>query len=82
VSTTKRQDDADGIAEFVVRERKRNGLTQTELAEIAGVSERFVRSVEGGKRSVRLDALNALLGAFGARAGVVRRTGSGDEEPS
>lgn len=70
---------ADSIAQFVARERKRNGLTQAELAEIAGVSERFVRAVEHGKQSVRLDTLGALLAAFGARLVVARRAGGSDE---
>ena len=38
-------------------------LSQRELAELAGVSERFVRFVEQGKRTVQLDSLLALLHA-------------------
>jgi HTH-type transcriptional regulator/antitoxin HipB len=40
-------------------------LTQHDLAELAGVSERFVRFVEQGKRSVQLDSLLALLSTLG-----------------
>ena len=40
-------------------------LTQHDLAELAGVSERFVRFVEQGKRSVQLDSLLALLETLG-----------------
>jgi HTH-type transcriptional regulator/antitoxin HipB len=40
-------------------------LTQHDLAELAGVSERFVRFVEQGKRSVQLDSLLALLNTLG-----------------
>lgn len=79
MSQPDRLDPADSIAQFVVRERKRNGLTQAELADIAGVSERFVRVVEHGKQSVRLDALGALLEAFGARLVVARRPRDADE---
>lgn len=40
-------------------------LTQAEAAELAGVSERFVRLVEAGKTTVRLDKLQALLDVLG-----------------
>ncbi|WP_104043714.1 type II toxin-antitoxin system Y4mF family antitoxin [Arthrobacter sp. ZGTC412] len=40
-------------------------LTQHDLAQLAGVSERFVRFVEQGKPSVQLDSLLALLDTLG-----------------
>ena len=40
-------------------------LSQRDLADLAGVSERFVRFVEQGKRSVQLDSLLALLDTLG-----------------
>ena len=49
-----------------VRARRKDlGLTQIELAELAGVSERFVMELEQGKPTVRLDKLTAVLGAMG-----------------
>lgn len=49
-----------------VRARRRElGLSQADAAELAGVSERFVRLVESGKQSVRLDKLTALLDVLG-----------------
>ncbi|QLQ15693.1 MAG: type II toxin-antitoxin system Y4mF family antitoxin [Micropruina sp.] len=49
-----------------VRERRRAlRLTQVDAADLAGVSERFVRLVESGKNSIRLDKLGALLDALG-----------------
>lgn len=61
-----------GLADDVRQRRKELGLTQVDAAELAGVSERFVRLVESGKESVRLDKLEALLGALGLelRAGL------------
>ena len=41
------------------------GLTQQDLADMAGVSERFVRFVEQGKQSVQLDSLIAVLETLG-----------------
>jgi HTH-type transcriptional regulator/antitoxin HipB len=57
--------------------RKRRGalrLSQRDLAELAGVSERFVRFVEQGKRSVQLDSLLALLGTLGLELRLATRT--------
>lgn len=49
-----------------VRSRRRAlRLTQQALAELAGCTARFVRSVEAGKSTVRLDKLLALLAALG-----------------
>lgn len=60
------------LPQDVRRRRRELGLTQVDAAELAGVSERFVRLVEGGKASVRLDKLEALLETLGLelRAGV------------
>ena len=44
-------------------------LTQAELADLSGVSERFVRLVESGKQSVRMDKVDAVLDALGLGSG-------------
>ncbi|WP_461172990.1 type II toxin-antitoxin system Y4mF family antitoxin [Arthrobacter sp. Z1-9] len=49
-------------------------LTQHDLAQLAGVSERFVRFVEQGKPSVQLDSLLALLGTLGLELQLTTRT--------
>jgi HTH-type transcriptional regulator / antitoxin HipB len=49
-------------------------LTQHDLAQLAGVSERFVRFVEQGKPSVQLDSLLALLDTLGLELQVGTRT--------
>jgi y4mF family transcriptional regulator len=51
------------------------GLTQRDLADMAGVSERFVRFVEQGKPSVQLDSLLAVLDTLGLELHVAARTG-------
>lgn len=49
-----------------VRNRRRDlGLTQQDVADLSGVSPRFIRDVEHGKPSVQLDKLLALLDALG-----------------
>jgi y4mF family transcriptional regulator len=60
------------IAEFVKEKRKQLKLTQPELAEKAGVGLRFLRELENGKESVRLDKVNQVLALFGAKVGVIK----------
>jgi y4mF family transcriptional regulator len=50
------------------------GLTQQDLADMAGVSERFVRFVEQGKPSVQLDSLTAVLETLGLELQLATRT--------
>ena len=45
----------DSLAEFVKKKRKQLKLTQPELALKAGVGLRFLRELENGKESLRLD---------------------------
>ncbi len=56
------------IAEFVKTNRKNAGLTQVEFAMRSGLGLRFVRDLEQGKETVRMDKVNAALEMFGATA--------------
>lgn len=60
--------------------RKANGLTQQELAELAGVNRVFVVDLESGKPTLRMDAVNAVLAVFGKRLGVVEADRQADQE--
>ena len=51
--------------------RKQCKLTQVELSEKSGVGLRFVRELERGKQSLRLDKVNQILNLFGSEVGVV-----------
>lgn len=53
------------LASAVSNRRRALHLTQLDAAELAGVSERFVRAVEAGKVSVQFDKLRALLDTLG-----------------
>lgn len=64
----------DLLAAEVRRRRAALSLTQRDLAELAGVSERFVRFVEQGKPSVQLDSLIAVLDALGLELKITMRT--------
>lgn len=57
---------ADAALASTIRSRRRElRLDQGDLADLAGVSERFVHALENGKRSVQLDKLVAVLTALG-----------------
>lgn len=49
------------LSEFVKEKRNAAKLTQPEWAEKAGVSLRFVRELEHGKETMRLDKVNPVL---------------------
>ncbi len=64
------------LADFVKEKRKSVRLTQPELAEKAGVGLRFIRELEQGKETLRLDKVNQVLQLFGYEAGAVPKTSS------
>lgn len=69
------------LAETVRARRLAEHLTQADLADLAGVSERFVRSVERGKSTIRLESLLAVLRTLGLDLAVAgRRHEAGSQE--
>lgn len=56
------------IAVFVKENRKAAGLTQEEFALRSGLGLRFVRDLEQGKETVRMDKVNVALAMFGMEA--------------
>ena len=61
-----------GTIEFIKKRRKQLKLTQTDLAEKAGVGLRFIRDLEQGKESLRMDKVNDVLRLFGHKLGPVK----------
>lgn len=61
-------DEENPIGQFVKDQRRAAGLTQEEFAMRAGLGLRFVRDLEQGKKTVRLDKVNQALAMFGHRA--------------
>jgi y4mF family transcriptional regulator len=59
------------LSQFVKARRKAVKLTQPELAAKAGVGLRFLRELEQGKASLRLDKVNQVLWLFGYEVGAV-----------
>ena len=66
------------LANFVKTKRKLVKLTQPELAEKAGVGLRFIRELEQGKESLRLDKVNQVLQLFGYQIGAVPKDSNPD----
>ena len=56
------------ISTFIKTERKKAGLTQKEFALRSGLGLRFVRELEQGKETVRMDKVNQALAMFGMEA--------------
>ncbi|MBO5174240.1 MAG: helix-turn-helix transcriptional regulator [Roseburia sp.] len=52
------------IARFVKENRKKAGLTQEEFAIRSGLGLRFVRELEQGKETLRMDKVNVALAMF------------------
>lgn len=53
------------ISSFVCQQRKALKMTQQDLADRAGVGIRFIRELEAGKPTLRLDKVNIVLDLFG-----------------
>jgi y4mF family transcriptional regulator len=53
------------IAEFIKKSRRDAGLTQEDFAMRSGLGLRFIRDLEQGKETVRMDKVNVALRMFG-----------------
>jgi len=52
--------------------RKKLGLTQIDFAKRAGIGLRFLRELEQGKTTIRLDKLNQVLDFLGVHLEIKR----------
>lgn len=68
------------LSKFVKEKRNAANLTQPELALKAGVGLRFIRDLEQGKESLRLDKVNQVLQLFGFQVGAVAMNREGNDE--
>ena len=59
------------LSVFVKEMRREYSLTQEDLAAKAGVGLRFVRDLEQGKQTLRMDKINQVLELFGREVGAV-----------
>lgn len=65
-------DKREVLKDFVKKKRKSLKLTQKEMAEKAGVGIRFVRELERGKETLKMDKVNQVLELFGYELGPQR----------
>jgi y4mF family transcriptional regulator len=58
------------LNEYVKTKRKSLGLSREEFAQKAGVGLRFLRELEQGKETLKMDKVNQVLKLFGMQLGV------------
>ncbi|GAB2632946.1 helix-turn-helix transcriptional regulator [Belliella aquatica] len=68
------------LAKFVKAKRNAVKLTQPELAQKAGVGLRFLRDLEQGKKTLRMDKVNQVLSMFGHQLGPIENINIEDEQ--
>lgn len=70
------------IISFIRKQRKLNRMTQRDLAEKAGVGIHFIRDLEQGKKTLRMDKVNQVLALFGMELGpVMKQRGLNENAP-
>jgi y4mF family transcriptional regulator len=63
----------NSLAQFIKEKRKKLNLTQVDLAQKAGVGLRFLRELEGGKTTLRMDKVNQVLNLLGYELTAARK---------
>lgn len=63
--------DRESTGAYVRARRIAAGLTQRGLAELVGTGTRLISEIENDKPTLRLDAVNRVLAAFGKQLGCV-----------
>lgn len=59
------------LAQFIKEKRKQAGMNQEDLSFAAGVGLRFVRELEQGKPTLKMDKVNQVLNLFGHELGPI-----------
>ena len=67
-SDKKQSEKKETLGSRISQKRKEAGLTQEEFAIRSGLGLRFVRELERGKETVRMDKVNQALSMFGMKA--------------
>jgi y4mF family transcriptional regulator len=53
------------LSSFLKQMRKQYHLTQIDISQKSGVGLRFIRDLEQGKQTLRMDKINQVLALFG-----------------
>ena len=67
------------LNKFVRFKRKSLKMTQKEMSEKSGVGIRFVRELERGKQTLKMDKVNQVLDLFGYELGPIETTRNNEE---
>ena len=59
------------LSEFVRQKRKSLRMTQIEMSYKSGVGIRFIRELERGKETLKMDKINQVLHLFGFELGAI-----------
>lgn len=59
------------LNKFVRLKRKSLKMTQKEMSEKSGVGIRFIRELERGKETLKMDKVNQVLSLFGYELGPI-----------
>jgi y4mF family transcriptional regulator len=68
------QEQLVALSEFVRQKRKLLRITQKEMSEKSGVGIRFIRELERGKETLKMDKVNQVLDLFGFELGPIEST--------
>jgi y4mF family transcriptional regulator len=68
------------LRNFIKEQRKVYNMTQKELSDKAGVGLRFIRELESGKPTLRMDKVNIVLNLFGYELAPLPIENNGDIE--
>ncbi|MCK5537173.1 MAG: helix-turn-helix transcriptional regulator [Bacteroidales bacterium] len=68
------------LNKFVQMKRKSLKMTQTEMSEKSGVGLRFIRELEKGKETLKMDKVNQVLDLFGYKLGAIPYERTDNEE--
>jgi y4mF family transcriptional regulator len=67
------------LNKFVRLKRKSLKMTQKEMSEKSGVGIRFIRELERGKKTLKMDKINQVLDLFGYELGPIETTRNNEE---
>ena len=67
------------LNKFVRLKRKSLKMTQKEMSEKSGVGIRFIRELERGKETLKMDKVNQVLGLFGYELGPIETNRNNEE---
>lgn len=67
------------LNKFVRFKRKSLKMTQKEMSEKSGVGIRFIRELERGKQTLKMDKINQVLDLFGYELGPIETKRNNEE---